>query len=199
MTHAAVCQLTAMSANKLNLRPKVVLRRMDLDTLSLGSDSDFCASIDIDDDDDNLKMSNVESECTNSQLMAVLQSVKADTKKTSDLVISTRKDLDAHIVKTDERFSEVIDGLAKHDGDMDALFARIKKCEVTASISSYEGELQKQKSLKNSISIAGIPATETENLDVCFAAILRAIGLRTADYPISSIYRFTLSLDCCTV
>lgn len=165
-----------------------MLKRMDLDTLSLGSDSDFGEHFDKY-DDDNLKMTQNVTECTNAQLMAVLQSVKTDTKETRDLISATRTDLDAHIVKTDERFSEVMEGLAKNDNDMDSLFARIKKCEVTASIASYESELQKQRALKNSISIAGIPMNDAENLDGIFAAILRAFDLRAADFPFSSIYR----------
>lgn len=179
--------------NDRKLNPRVNLHRMDMDLLSMNSDSDVGTAVRTDEEDNILEIPTSSKEVSNSQLMAVLQSVKSDTADTRQLLGATRGDLYSHIKKSNEQFDMVKADIEKATNDIGTLFARIRKCEVGSSISSYDSELQKQGALKNNISVAGIPRRENEDLRAIFRSILRSINLSLNDNAIASIYRINES------
>lgn len=162
---------------------------MDISTLLQNSDSEFSITITSDDEDDIAETRKMGTDCSNRELMAVLQSVKSDTKESRELLGVVRKDLDTHVAKTEEKFNEIAECMEKTKSDIETLFSRVRKCEVGSTVSSYDVELQKQKSLKNNISIAGIPTYDGENLNEIFNSILQILEFRQTDVRTTSIYR----------
>lgn len=116
---------------------------MDADNFSL-SDSEFSITIPSDDDDNIMGSKRTESkeDCSNRELMAVLQSVKSDTKESRELLGVVRKDLDSHVVKTERnsmRLPKALNGRKMTSRHFSRVYGNAKSAQMfLRTTSSYK-------------------------------------------------------------
>lgn len=118
----------------------------------------------------------------NANLNEMLLSIKNDTSATRKDILSTRSELKMDIKKlaarTDTRIDALDSQLAKANGDIKTIFAKLKDVEKKSHTTMGNVELQKQMQLRNNITIFNVPPTEGENLYDIICAILEILGLQ---------------------
>lgn len=102
----------------------------------------------------------------------------------------TKNDLKLLTESIDNKFDLVNSRIDLQANKIDEFDARLTKFENTTMSSNYNGELNKQKAIRNNISIMGIPLTSNENTMHIAINVFKFLGL-DIDSKIVSAYRTT--------
>lgn len=166
-------------------QPHLQLKRINTETMSVHEMSDDAESI----ADSNQLHSysrqkpgpKPRSMNENTDINQLLLSIKSDTAATMNEIRSTRTELKSDIrqltSQTERKFKSIDDRLAKTNGDIKSLFARMSNIERGAPPASNNTELQKQILLRNNIAISGMPIEPNENLSDIVDWIFDGLGL----------------------
>lgn len=79
--------------------------------------------------------------------------------------------------------------ISSHDDKIGAMNKRLEQCESQAASAHYQLELEKQRQLKNNLSIFGVCRADGENLKQIVSSIFGKIGCAVEDHQIISCYR----------
>lgn len=129
---------------------------------------------------DDVTLAN-KSSPSNTDLMAVLQSMQKQQCTKADL----SKLEEAMTNKIDIVKSEA----AANKGNIDRLAKRLDKLEHAAITTSYNNELQKQRLLKNNLTIMGIPSFAKESVIQTAMNVFKALNCKVSKNDIASAYR----------
>lgn len=114
------------------------------------------------------KMSQPEKSDSNAELRLLLLSIQ-QTQCTKDDMKSFTDSVNTKLVDIEAKVSS-------QDGKIDAMNHRLEKCENQAASAHYQLELEKQRLLKNNLSIFGVSRKEGENLQHIVSSIFDKIG-----------------------
>lgn len=132
--------------------------------------------------EEELLRSDTDSESVKSNsVMELLLSIKNEQ--------CTKTELTAFNNTIKDQFSTIDSRLNGHQANIDHINERLDKIEKNASMSYNTTELNKQKLLRNNLSIMGIPVTSNENLKNIALEIFRWIGCPVADGDVEKCYR----------
>lgn len=130
--------------------------------------------------DEDLLLKN--DEPSNGDLMNVLINIQKETS-------GTNKKLESYISSTDKKLDDVNKTIAKNNTEISTLAKKVKSCEDLTVAVNFSYELQKQKNLKNNISISGVPITDEENLTNIIDAIFAFYKVEISKSELQSVYR----------
>lgn len=148
-------------------KPKFKNSSSTILTMSGGASSDEFDAEDSPDKDADIRtllLSLKRSQCT-----------KNDMKLLTDSVNSKLVQIDAKI--------------SKHDGSIAKIDERLWKCEKIAASAQHNIELEKQRSIKNNVSIFGIPSIEGENLQKIVLSLFEKTGCEVAENQVVNRFR----------
>lgn len=121
-------------------------------------------------------MSQPEKSDSNAELRLLLLSIQ-QTQCTKDDMKSFTDSVNTKLVDIEAKVSS-------QDGKIDAMNHRLEKCENQAASAHYQLELEKQRSLKNNLSIFGVSRKEGESLQHIVSSIFDKIGCAVTESQI---------------
>lgn len=121
-------------------------------------------------------------EPSNGDLMNILINIQKETS-------GTNKKLESYISSTDKRLEDVNKTIAKNNSEISSLTRKVKSCEDLTAAVNFSNELQKQKNLKNNISISGIPYIDDEKLSDIIETIFAFYNIEISKSELQTIYR----------
>lgn len=129
------------------------------------------------------KLLSGESEgASGSDIMNILINIQKDTS-------STNKKLDSYVSANNKKLENMSNMISKNNGEIAQLTEKVKSCEDLSNAVNFSFELQKQKQLRNNISINGIPFNVNENLNDIMSAIFKFLKIDVMTTDINAMYR----------
>lgn len=122
-------------------------------------------------------------------IMDLLFTIKKDTTHTKKTLESTNETLNNYIDSTNSKFEGVTKELNKNSAQIKSLNDKIKNCESLANSVNFTMELQKQKNLRNNVTIYGVPHRENENLNEIVGSIVKLLSIEVMVNEIQACYR----------
>lgn len=122
-------------------------------------------------------------------IMDLLFTIKKDTSHANKTLESTNNKLSEYISSSNKKFENVTSELNKNSSQIKQLNDKIKSCETLANSVNYAFELQKQKALKNNISIYGLPCSDNENLMEIVCKVFGQLNIEVMSTDIQTCYR----------
>lgn len=116
---------------------------------------------------------------------ADLRTLMLSIKKTQ----CTKHDMKLFTDSVNSKLVEIKSKVSSQDVKIDSLNKRLDLCESQAASAQYHIQLDKQRSLKNNVSIFGIGSTEGENLLQIVVSVFNKIGCAVANELITNCYR----------
>lgn len=101
----------------------------------------------------------------------------------------TKNDMKLFTESINSKLVEIESKVSSHDTKIDSMNKRLDLCEKQAASAEYQIQLDKQRLLKNNVSIFGIGRTEGENLLQIVVSLLNKIGCAVAEKQIVNCYR----------
>lgn len=101
----------------------------------------------------------------------------------------TKDDMAGYSESINKQFQHVTEKIEEHSDQISLLNKRMDECEKSAASAQYNVEVNKQKLLRNNISIFGLPHSENENLGQVVQSVLEAIGCGDLINAVSELYR----------
>lgn len=160
---------------------QVKLKKMDLN-----NDKNKNNTNDMTDTDEEALLNS--DEPTGNEIMQMLKAIRNDTS-------STNKSLATYMKETDKKLSGMSAAIDKNTKQIETLGTKFKACETIVSDVKYSNELQKQKLLKNNISIYGIPFNADEDLVEIVKAVFKFYNIELNVSSISGTYRVKKSVN----
>lgn len=101
----------------------------------------------------------------------------------------TKTDMETFTDSVKSKLSSIEAKITSHDEKIEVMNTRLVKCENQAASAQYQLELEKQRQLKNNLSIFGVCRSDSENLKQIVSSIFGKIGCAAEDHQIISCYR----------
>lgn len=101
----------------------------------------------------------------------------------------TKQDMKLLTDSVNSKLVEIDSKVSAQDGKIDSMNQRLTKCEMQAASAQYHMELEKQRSLKNNLSIFGVGRSDGENLVQIVLSVFNKIGCVVAENQIVNCYR----------
>lgn len=101
----------------------------------------------------------------------------------------TKHDMKLFTDSVNSKLVAIESKVSSQDVKIDSMNKRLDKCESQAASAQYQLEMEKQRSLKNNVSMFGIGRSEGENLLQIAASVFNKIGCTVADNQITNCYR----------
>lgn len=115
------------------------------------------------------------------ELLAMLTSIQ-QTQCTKDDMKTFTESVNSKLIGIEEKVSS-------QDVKIEAMNNRLAKCENQAASAQFQLELEKQRSLKNNVSIFGVGRNDGENLPQIVSSIFDKIGCAVTDGQVVNCYR----------
>lgn len=128
------------------------------------------------------KVSNDGGEVSNRDLMNYLVTLKESSEEAS-------KQLDLYKESNDVRISKIERQTTTTNSKVNNFAKKFAKLEDTTRSLVFANEKDKQHRLKQNITLAGLPPSHDENLEVMFKDICNSFGVTIVDGDIVDIYR----------
>lgn len=101
----------------------------------------------------------------------------------------TKDDFKSFSAQVSSRLDGVDNRIATQDNNISTLVKRMDDCEKATASAHYQLELDKQRQLKNNISIIGIPKTNGEKLVDMVLKLLSKVGCQLTTANVMNCYR----------
>lgn len=145
--------------------------------------------VDIDSDTENQLLKS-DNESTHENLTSTM-SVNEMFKLLREIKQSqcTKDDMSTFATGVSTRLASVEDRIVAQDDNMSLMAKRIDECEKATAATQYQLELDKQRQLKNNITLFGVPSAKDENITEIILNVLAKIDCKTAATKIIDCYR----------
>lgn len=117
----------------------------------------------------------------NKELRSLLMSIQ-QTQCTKDDMKNFTDSVNSKLVNIETK-------VTSQDAKIESMNHRLEKCENQAASAHYQLELEKQRSLKNNVSIFGVCQKDGENLVQIVSSIFAKIGCPATEQQIANCYR----------
>lgn len=114
-----------------------------------------------------------------------LRSLILSIKKTQ----CTKYDMQLFTESVNSKLVEIESKVTSQDAKIESMNHRLDKCENQAASAQHQMELEKQRSLKNNVSIFGVGRTDGENLMQIVLKVFNKMGCDVADNQVINCYR----------
>lgn len=148
-----------------------------------GSQKMNASNSDASDTMESVVLSDPDESPKSADLRALLLSIKKSQ--------CTKKDMKLYTETINSKLVDIESKISKHDDSIALVNKRLEKCENQAATAQFGMELEKQRSLKNNISVFGIGHKEGENLQQIILSLFQKIGCNVNEKQISSCYRLS--------
>lgn len=101
----------------------------------------------------------------------------------------TKHDMKLFTDSVNNKLVAIESKVTSQDNKIESMNKRLSKCESQAVSAQYQTELEKQRLLKNNVSIFGIGRSDGENLLQIAITVFNKIGCAVADNQIANCYR----------
>lgn len=129
---------------------------------------------------ETIKMSGTDSD-DSADLRSLLLQIKQDQ--------CTKTDMESFTNSVNSKLSSIEAKITSHDDKIESMNTRLQKCESQAVSAQYQLELEKQRQLKNNLSIFGVVRMDGENLKQIISSMFGKIGCAVEDHQIITCYR----------
>lgn len=167
-----------MITNILQKKPQLLLKRLVINTETMGTQEEL---------DEEMLL--CPEQPSTKDIMDMLFKINKDTSSTNKTLNSTNKTLNDYMKVTNTKFDDVKKELNKNSAQIKSLNDKIISCETLANSVNYSFEMQKQKMLRNNISIFGLPHNEGENLSEIVDSVCKAIQIEVMPTDMQACYR----------
>lgn len=146
-------------------------------------------TVDIDEDTENQLLAsdnesahdNLTSTSSVNEMFKLLREIKQSQ--------CTKDDLSTFATGVNTRLASVEGRIVAQDDNMSLMAKRIDECERATAATQYQMELDKQRQLKNNITLFGIPSGKDENITEIVLNVLAKIDCKTTSTKIVDCYR----------
>lgn len=101
----------------------------------------------------------------------------------------TKHDMKLFMDTVNSKLVAIESKVSSQDDKIETINKRLDKCESQAASAQYQLELEKQRLLKNNVSIFGVGRSDGENLMGIALALFNKIGCAVADNQVVNCYR----------
>lgn len=101
----------------------------------------------------------------------------------------TKDDMKSFTDSVNSKLVQIETKVTSQDAKIEAMNHRLDKCENQAASAQYQLELEKQRTLKNNVSIFGVCRMDEENLYQIVSSIFKQIGCTVTEQQIVKCYR----------
>lgn len=101
----------------------------------------------------------------------------------------TKADMQTFTESMNSKLVDIESKVSSQDSKIESMDKRLSACEGQAASAEFQSQLDKQRTLKNNISIFGIIPTEGEKLKQIAVSVFSKIGCAVADEQIVDCYR----------
>lgn len=129
----------------------------------------------------NMTDINADSMTDNSDLRSLLLSIR-ETQ-------CTKSDMEKFTDTVNSKLVSIETKVSSQDAKIESFNHRLEKCENQAASAQYQLEIEKQRSLKNNVSIFGVSNTDDDKMNETVSAIFKKIGCAVDGNQIGSCYK----------